>query len=163
LLKTRLIAAAFLKCGNKILMMHRGMHRELAPGMWAAIGGHLEPHEINSPQAACLREVEEEAGIRPDMIKNLRLRYITMRDAGDEIRIGYYFFGELETFPELLKSDEGEFHWMDISALTDKPMTFTVAQITAHWLNRQNNNEAWILTANRADNRAEWTRLIEYQ
>nr|WP_246590779.1 hypothetical protein [Paenibacillus sophorae] len=32
--------------------MKRSLKRTLSPGFWAAVGGHLEPHEINDRAAA---------------------------------------------------------------------------------------------------------------
>lgn len=29
---------------------------------WGGIGGHLESNELNDPQTACFREIEEETG-----------------------------------------------------------------------------------------------------
>ena len=57
-----------------------------------SVGGHLEPFEINEPKIACLREIKEETGISAKIIKNLNLRYISVRNTGDEIRIHYIFW-----------------------------------------------------------------------
>jgi len=48
-MKTRIMSSAFLLHNNEVLLMHRDSGRKIAPNMWAAVGGHIEPHEINSP------------------------------------------------------------------------------------------------------------------
>jgi 8-oxo-dGTP diphosphatase len=55
-------AVAFLKRGDDYLLMKRADNRKIALGVWSAVGGKLEPYELNDPQAACLREVQEETG-----------------------------------------------------------------------------------------------------
>jgi 8-oxo-dGTP diphosphatase len=72
-------AAAFLKRGDEYLLMKRADNRKIAPGVWSAVGGKLETYELNDPQAACLREVQEETGITAVQIYNLKLRYVIVR------------------------------------------------------------------------------------
>lgn len=55
--------AAFLKHGNDYLLMKRAPNRIIAPEVWSGVGGKLERDELNDPQVACLREIEEETGI----------------------------------------------------------------------------------------------------
>ena len=63
-----------------------------------------------------LRELQEELGLRPEDIEDLRLRYITLRSIKGEIRQNYYFFAELkEQAGEDQVSNEGTakgFRWM---------------------------------------------------
>jgi len=79
-MNTKLMAGAFLKYNDKVLIMRRGTHKKLNPGLWAPVGGHLEPEEINAPAEACLREIEEETKIRLDNIMDFRLKYIIVRN-----------------------------------------------------------------------------------
>jgi 8-oxo-dGTP diphosphatase len=58
-----LSTALLINSKDELLMMKRSLNRTLSPGLWAAVGGHLEPHELNHPRAACLREIAEETGI----------------------------------------------------------------------------------------------------
>lgn len=51
-------AAAFLRHGDKYLLMKRAPNRKAAPDVWSGVGGHMECDELNDPQAACLREVD---------------------------------------------------------------------------------------------------------
>ncbi|QHQ60211.1 NUDIX domain-containing protein [Anaerocolumna sedimenticola] len=63
MIKLRNMATAYLMNRNEFLLMKRAAGRNLAPGLWAGVGGHLEPEELNSPKEACLREIYEETGI----------------------------------------------------------------------------------------------------
>ena len=50
----------------------------------------------SDPKACVLRELKEELGISEHAIRNLVLRYVTLRRMKGEIRQNYYFFAELE-------------------------------------------------------------------
>jgi 8-oxo-dGTP diphosphatase len=80
----RSITAAFLRNGGKYLLIKRSNNREIAPGIWSGVGGHMEPHEINKPLLACYREIEEETGITRDKINSLELLYIIVRRSKNE-------------------------------------------------------------------------------
>jgi 8-oxo-dGTP diphosphatase len=154
---TRLMTGAFLIRGGKVLLMLRSETKKLAPGMWSCVGGHIEPDELNAPRRACLREIEEETGIQPDMIHDLKLRYMTVRHTGDEIRVGHYFVGHLTRDVDLPFCDEGTLHWIDLAEAAARPMTFSVRCVTEHiaanlsdenlylcGINRENDNMTWV-------------------
>ena len=136
---TRITAGAFLTCGGKILLMKRGPHKQLSPGLWAGVGGHLDMEDIQNPRAlafieTCYREIREETGLTRADIHGLKLKYIAMRKYGDEIRLHYHFFGQLAEEIPPPACDEGEFFWVakdDISAL---PMATSVKEALKHWL-----------------------------
>jgi 8-oxo-dGTP pyrophosphatase MutT (NUDIX family) len=48
---------------GKLLLGLRAPHKKAAPNTWDIIGGHVEQGE--SDEQAMLREVEEEAGVKP--------------------------------------------------------------------------------------------------
>lgn len=158
-MRTRMMVGAFLTYNGKVLLMHRGMHKELAPGMWSCVGGHMEPEEINSPADACYREVLEETGIPMEVISNLKLRYITIRNTGDEIRTGYYFMGEITHKPELLECDEGTLHWINPSDMVNLPMSFSIKEIIEHWLTNPDTESVLTCVINRDNNSAIWAEL----
>jgi len=79
------MATAFLTYEGDVLMMKKTKSRLFAFPFWAAPGGHLEPSEMNDPRTACLRELEEETGLRESDIDDLKLRYILLRRKEDEI------------------------------------------------------------------------------
>lgn len=63
-MKTDLTAAGYIFHQNKLLLIH---HAKL--NMWLPPGGHIEPNEI--PDDAVIREIEEETGIKAQIIDAL--------------------------------------------------------------------------------------------
>lgn len=62
------VAIAILYQNQQFLMQLRDDIPGIAhPGRWAFFGGHIEPDE--APEAAMLRELEEEIGYRPSQVK----------------------------------------------------------------------------------------------
>lgn len=156
---TRITAGAFLVCGEKILLMKRGLHKKLGAGMWAGIGGHLELRDIENPRAlntleTCLREVREEAGIEKEAIRNLRLRYIAARKADGELRLHYHYFGELEKEIPLPFCDEGEFFWVAKAEVRELPMTTSVGAAVRHWLENPESSAVFFVAVNPAGDSA---------
>jgi ADP-ribose pyrophosphatase YjhB (NUDIX family) len=52
-----------------VFVVHEGrvlLHRHGKLGMWLPPGGHIEPHEL--PDEAAVREVEEETGVRVELL-----------------------------------------------------------------------------------------------
>lgn len=136
-MRTRYMAGAFLACGDKVLLIRRGMHKALAPGLWSCVGGHVEPGEMNDPDAACYREIEEETGIGRELIEGLALRYMTVRMVGsEEIRTGYYYVGRVAREVELPACGEGELKWVPLVEVRNLglTMTYSVGEITRKWL-----------------------------
>lgn len=99
-------------------------------------GGHFEDYELNDARACVLRELEEELGLRDSDIKDLSLRYVTLRRAKGEIRQNYYFFAELNSgVNECLVSSEGICKWFAYSELASLEMPFTAKYVIEHYLN----------------------------
>jgi len=159
MINLRKMAGAFLTYKDEILLIKRGMHKKLAPGMWSCIGGHMEQEEHNNPLAACFREVEEETGISQSSIVNLSLRYITTRRIDDEIRTGYYFFGSTSHKCVLPECPEGTLHWIKISDMADLPMTFSIKSISRHWQNNQDCHNIFLCGINNENTQITWTML----
>ncbi|NOU93485.1 NUDIX domain-containing protein [Paenibacillus sp. LMG 31456] len=76
MIKVRTMTGAFLFNGDAVLMLKRSENKKIAPGLWACIGGHVEPNEMSHPETSCLREISEETGITEEQVDDLRLRYI---------------------------------------------------------------------------------------
>lgn len=125
--------AAFLKHGNDYLLMKRAPNRIIAPEVWSGVGGKLERDELNDPQVACLREIEEETGIIADQIHDLTLRYVILRRYRSTIRQTYIYFGETDAEPTIA-TDEGELHWIPENELLDRIYTATFAAMLEHYL-----------------------------
>lgn len=98
-----------------------------------ACGGHFEESELSSPESCVLREMEEELGLFPEDIRDLTLRYMTVRYMGPEIRQNYYFFARLNSNREL-SSREGELHFFTWEELKTIPMPVSARQMMDHFL-----------------------------
>ncbi|MDR1687781.1 MAG: NUDIX domain-containing protein [Clostridiales bacterium] len=125
--------AAFLQNSGNFLLMKRAPEREIAPGLWSGVGGHMEPREINNPLAAVYREIEEETGITRAEIPLLELRYIITRRIGNEIRQTYIYFGET-TQTEVIQTREGELHWIKRGDLLKREFSKTFTAMLEHYL-----------------------------
>lgn len=126
-------AAAFLKRDGHYLLMKRGTHKTLAPGVWSGIGGRMEPHEINDPLTACLREIQEETSITPEHIFNIALKYIIIRRAGNVVRQSYLYFGETDAM-DVVANDEGELFWIPEHELLNRKFTQTFEAMLRHYI-----------------------------
>lgn len=86
---------------GKVLLQHRDDRPDIGwPGAWAIFGGHVEPGE--TPEAAALREVEEELGLRLDGPLALVFHGV------DDERERFFFAAPLRVPPEQLTLHEGQ-------------------------------------------------------
>lgn len=110
----RNIVTAFLFCQEQVLLMKRGEDREIAPGYWFGVGGHMEAEEINNPRRAIYREIFEETGIPNDKLIDFNLKYIAYNrnTKEEEVVVNHIFFGNVET-KEFVDSKEGQLFWVD--------------------------------------------------
>jgi len=111
-IRTRQMASAFLFYDNKVLLMRKRASKwqQQTEPFYAAIGGHLEPLELNDPVTACFREIEEETGYRREDILDLRLKYILLRRKENEIRQQFVYVGQVR-HADVVESEEGELGW----------------------------------------------------
>ena len=130
----RILSGAFIIEGNSFLMMKRADHKKIAPGMWAGVGGHAEPNEMNNPKATCLREIYEETGIEERHLKELNLRYIILRRNKAEITLIYYFIGFAGNRYFEDKTPEGKLYWIDGDELFNRPMSFEIKSLLEHYI-----------------------------
>lgn len=126
-------ASALLWYGPRVLMMKRSMSRRIAPGLWAGVGGHLEPLELNDPTAACLREIHEETGISAHQIDRFQLRYIIHSQRGKLIYLQYYFAGWLLAEPHLGETEEGVLHLVEAEHLVGLETVPSVKELLKHY------------------------------
>ena len=131
------MAVAFLlNEEQEVLFLQKKPKDTFLAGFLVPIGGHIESYEINEPQKACLREIEEETGLKSDYIDNLTLRYIVLRiKENQEIRIQYVFFGKVSKSSTLIESDEGSLAWVDYKDITNKNVSATTSEIVKHYSN----------------------------
>ena len=133
--KLRNMTSVYLLHKNKILLLFRQGGRVVNEEWIASAGGHFEQNELNDAEACVLRELKEEIGINKDDLKDIRLRYITLRRKNKEIRQIYYFFAELasEVIPEYT-SNEGQLKWFELSEIRSLKMPFTAKFVIDHYL-----------------------------
>lgn len=131
----RNLTSVYVMSGNRFLLLYRQGSR-VVNDMWiGTAGGHFEQDELNEPRCCALRELNEETGLCESDIDNLRLRYITLRAVGGEIRQNYYYFAELKSgVDENIKSNEGVLRWFNDDELSSLPMPHTSKFVTEHYL-----------------------------
>ena len=130
------MAVAFLfNEKQEVLLLQKKQNNTFLAGFLVPIGGHIEGDEINEPQKACFREIEEETGLKKDSIDHLTLRYIVLRiKDNQEIRIQYVFVGHVSKNSTLIESDEGSLfciHYKDI--LQNDRVSATTIEIIKHY------------------------------
>ena len=94
--KLRNMTSIYLLKDDKVLLLFRKGGRVVSDVWTGSAGGHFEEFELNDAKACVLREMNEELGLREDNIRNLSLRYVTLRRTKGEIRQNYYFFAMLK-------------------------------------------------------------------
>lgn len=132
MLKTRLLTQVFLNNGTRTLMLKRSASRKIAPGLWTGVGGHIEDGEQHNPEAAAIREIEEETGLSRADITRIELRYIMLRKVGDEIRQHYIYFAETRR-EEVHQSDEGDLSWIETAKLLSLELPLTTQKALEHY------------------------------
>lgn len=134
--KLRNMTSVYITNADKMLLLFRQGSRVVNNVWVGSAGGHFEDFELNNARACVLRELEEELGLKENDIKNLSLRYVTLRRVNGEIRQNYYFFAELnDGVNESLSSDEGICKWFSFSELAALDMPFTAKFVIEHYLN----------------------------
>lgn len=161
--KLRNMTSLYITKGDKMLLLFRQCGRVVSDTWVGAAGGHFEENELNNPKACVLRELKEELGISENGIRNLLLRYVTLRRIKGEIRQNYYFFAELDNeASEHIVSTEGISRWFTLSELSSLEMPYTAKFVIEHYLKigRETND----MYAGVADGKqVNFTKLPEYK
>lgn len=132
----RNMASIYIVAGDKMLLLWRVGSRVVAPS-WCGVGGHFEKEELNNARAAVLRELKEEIGLHESDIKNLSLRYLTLRLKKGEIRQNYYFFADLADGVTVKPDcDEGVLEWTALSELGKREMPFIAKYVLKHYIEK---------------------------
>ncbi len=134
--KLRNMASIYITGADRMLLLFRQDGRVVNDVWVGSAGGHFEDFELNDAKACVLRELEEELGLKESNIKNLALRYITLRQTKGEIRQNYYFFAELADGTDRCPtSTEGICRWFDYSELLTLEMPYSAKYVIEHYLN----------------------------
>lgn len=132
-IKLRNMTSVYFVAGERLLCLYRIGSRVAGNKHVGAAGGHFEEGELNDPKACVLREMREELGLAAEDVADLRLRYITHRLTGGEIRQNYYFFGSLKEIRPL-QSTEGILKWVDFRDVPQLEMPVSAKHMILHYL-----------------------------
>ncbi len=133
--KLRNMTSIYITKEDEMLLLFRQGGRVVSDTWVGAAGGHFEENELNDPKACVLRELKEELGISENDIRNLLLRYVTLRRIKGEIRQNYYFFAELDNeADDNIVSTEGIIRWFTLSELSALEMPYTAKFVIEHYL-----------------------------
>lgn len=132
-IKLRNMTSIYLIREGEILCLYRIGSRVANNRYVGAAGGHFEEEELNDPKACVLREMREELNLAETDVEDLRLRYITHRLVGGEIRQNYYFFGHLKEERELV-STEGNLRWVPLAEIPSLEMPVSAKHMILHYL-----------------------------
>ncbi|OPJ56638.1 NUDIX domain-containing protein [Clostridium oryzae] len=132
--KLRNMASLYLSYGEKILFLYRIGSRVVNNSYVGSAGGHFEQEELNDAKSCVLRELNEETGLSKEDIKDLALRYVTLRLKDNEIRQNYYFFADLIDIDKEISSNEGRLEWVDCKNVSSLDMPFTAKYVIEHFL-----------------------------
>ena len=122
--KLRNMTSIYLLKDDKVLLLFRKGGRVVSDVWTGSAGGHFEEFELN----------DAELGLCEDNIRNLSLRYVTLRRTKGEIRQNYYFFAILnEEVSDDLVSNEGELKWFSLNKLDELEMPYTARYVMDHY------------------------------
>ncbi|MCL2776051.1 MAG: NUDIX domain-containing protein [Oscillospiraceae bacterium] len=144
-MKLRNMTTVYVFHNDKILFIKKtGSRIFSSPNtiLWCGIGGHFENKELNNPENCVVRELFEETSLKESDMKNLALKYITLRKKEEEIRQQYIYFADLANPCAVLREcDEGELHWVKINDISNLEMAFNNAQCLNHYFQTGKNDD----------------------
>ncbi len=161
--KLRNMTSIYITKGDEMLLLFRQCGRVVTDTWVGSAGGHFEENELNDPRACVLRELKEELGISESGIRNLLLRYVTLRRVKGEIRQNYYFFAELDNETgDHIVSTEGISRWFTFSELSALEMPYSAKYVIRHYLKiGRRTNDVYVGVAD--GERVDFTKLAEYE
>ncbi|MEB8265328.1 NUDIX domain-containing protein [Mammaliicoccus sciuri] len=131
----RSMTSVYIVRNDEILLLYRSGSRVLNDLWIGSAGGHFNNDELDKPYDCIVRELKEELNISLEDIKNLTLRYITLRKIGNEVRQNYYYFAEInEILEKTIESNEGNLKWFNINKLPLDEMPITSKEVLKHYV-----------------------------
>ncbi len=117
----RVFVATFIFRGDAVLLLERSRTARFAPGKWTGVGGRVEPDELSEVEAAALREIREETGLKASDLRDLRIRFVlTLPEAGG---ISVLVFCSAETDRAGVgPCDEGTLRWVPVNEIPEIDM-----------------------------------------
>ena len=141
---------AFIKQGNKILMINR--NKQPWQGMWNGVGGKINQNE--TPLECVVREIYEETNLKFNKDEVIYKGKVTWNNAfypngkGIDYNEGLYLYfvnlNEDILYETPILTDEGILAWKDISFLKDKDnlgIAYNIPYFIDNLLNNQNEYE----------------------
>lgn len=107
----------FITNGPDVLLMKRGAHKRVFPGLYNGLGGHLERGE--DAYTGAIREIYEESGL---VVQNVMLRGVNTIDAGGTTGITLFVFTAESLSRTVTECEEGTLHWVPIGSVQDLPL-----------------------------------------
>ena len=159
--KLRNMTSIYIKRDGKFLLLYR-IGSRVVPPSWCGIGGHFERDELNKPYDAMLRELSEECGLAEGDLVNIRMRYVTLRLKGGEIRQNYYYFADLREGVNVdMDCEEGELRWVEENALPFGEMSHTAEFVLRHYM-EVGRHDALIYTGTAVEGSVVFCELSEF-
>jgi hypothetical protein len=95
----------------------------------------------------------------PRISLNLHLRYITINYKQEEIRIAFYFFGSLPSFPPLIATSEGSLQWIPKEKLFSYELSSAARYILEHQTRYGDSDKVYVCTINNQNNQVHIVQI----
>jgi len=126
------VAVAYLRSGDKYLLMKRAANKSHYPNVWDGVGGWVEDNELREPGKAVLREIYEESGIEESDIVALELKYLHISFEGGYLTHHYIYFGET-CKTDVWQTDEGALSWVERRDFLDREFSEAMGKMVRHY------------------------------
>ena len=134
-MRLRNMTGIYLLHGEDVFLLYRKNGRVVTDTYVPSAGGHFEKDELNDARACVLRELNEELHLTEAALTDFSLRYVCLRNNGDEVRQNYYFFARLkDEYAHLPLSNEGTCVRVPLEKCLEYPMPVTAKLMMRHYL-----------------------------